>query len=219
LARKKSKPSTQRFSVRKAPTQERAAATVDAILRATARIVSEVGYDAATTNHIAKKAGVSVGSLYQYFPNKAAILRTLIERHLEKMEKILTPDPALLGQPFPVLAGALVKAFLEVHATDPKLLEQMLAHSEKVGVPQRQFVIQRGEQLVQAVLQLYANQMRPLDRELATFTIVAAVEGIAVRATKDRPELLTDPKLVAETVELLVRYVEAAKPKAGALRA
>ena len=65
---------------RKVPKQQRAQFTVDCILRAAESIIMKSGYDAANTNHIAEVAGVSIGSLYQYFPDKASIVRTLAER-------------------------------------------------------------------------------------------------------------------------------------------
>jgi AcrR family transcriptional regulator len=70
-------------SPRKKPRQDRSQATVDVIFEAAARVFEEVGFEGATTNAFAERAGVSVGSLYQYFPNKLAVLRGLQERHLE----------------------------------------------------------------------------------------------------------------------------------------
>lgn len=65
---------------RKQPLQSRSGETVNAIIEATARILESEGRDRLTTNHIAEKAGVSIGSLYQYFPNKEAILAELLRR-------------------------------------------------------------------------------------------------------------------------------------------
>ena len=66
---------------RKVASQERARATVDALVEATARILVKEGFDKASTNHIAEVAGVSIGSLYQYFPSKEALVAAVIERH------------------------------------------------------------------------------------------------------------------------------------------
>src|SRR5580698_3008939 len=65
---------------RKAPTQRRATATVEAILEAAARILETQGLEGYTTNAVAERAGVSIGSLYQYFPNRDALTAALIER-------------------------------------------------------------------------------------------------------------------------------------------
>ncbi|PMB09477.1 TetR/AcrR family transcriptional regulator [Fischerella thermalis CCMEE 5273] len=70
---------------RKLPQQERSKITVDAILTATARILVKDGYAKTNTNRIAELAGVSIGSLYQYFPSKEAIIAALIECHVVEM--------------------------------------------------------------------------------------------------------------------------------------
>jgi len=67
---------------RKQPVQARSKKTVEIILDAAARVFAEKGFSGGTTNHIALRAGVSIGSLYQYFPNKDSILVGLLERHL-----------------------------------------------------------------------------------------------------------------------------------------
>jgi AcrR family transcriptional regulator len=78
-------PTTTDAEPRKSPRQQRSRATVERILDTAARIFDERGYRATTTNHVAEQAGVSVGSLYQYFPNKDALLVALAERHLEEV--------------------------------------------------------------------------------------------------------------------------------------
>ncbi len=71
--------------------QVRSRETFEAILQAAAQVFERRGYAAATTNRIAERAGVSIGSLYQYFPNKAAILVALSERHLQQGIARLAP--------------------------------------------------------------------------------------------------------------------------------
>ena len=75
---------------RKQPRQSRSKATVDAILDATARVLVEDGYDKLTTNRIATVAGVSIGSLYQYFPNKQAVVMAIADRHAVEMISLLS---------------------------------------------------------------------------------------------------------------------------------
>ena len=74
---------TDRFRPRKQPRQQRAVETRQAILGAAARIFAEYGYAAGTTNRIAEAADLSIGSLYQYFPNKDAILSALTDAHVD----------------------------------------------------------------------------------------------------------------------------------------
>src|SRR6185295_18754704 len=74
---------------RKRPVQARSQRTVDAVLKAAAQVFTRRGYAGATTNHIAERAGVSVGSLYEYFPSKDALLVALMEAHLAEGETVL----------------------------------------------------------------------------------------------------------------------------------
>lgn len=79
-------PDDQALKPRKSARQARSAATVDVIVEAAARILETVGLVGYTTNAVAERAGVSVGSLYQYFSNKDAITRALIRREVEALE-------------------------------------------------------------------------------------------------------------------------------------
>src|SRR5271170_6580599 len=80
---------TVRVPVRRQPKQRRACQTVDAILEAVIRILKREGVDALTTNRIAEVAGVSIGSVYQYFPDKRAILVALHQRHIVEIDRIV----------------------------------------------------------------------------------------------------------------------------------
>ena len=107
---------------RKTASQKRSQATVEALLDATARVLTRVGYDRASTNRIAATAGVSVGSLYQYFPNKEALVASLVARHNREML-------ALLGDALKEVASLdlgtaiakLVRAAVDAHLVDPDL--------------------------------------------------------------------------------------------------
>ena len=73
---------------RKLASQERSRATVDALLEATTRVLLKEGYDRASTNRIAEVAGVSIGSLYQYFPSKEALVAAVIDRHAQEISEV-----------------------------------------------------------------------------------------------------------------------------------
>jgi AcrR family transcriptional regulator len=98
---------------RKLPRQRRSAETVDRILTAAARIFDERGYRATTTNHVAAEAGVSVGSLYQYFPNKDALLVALAERHIDEVAGRFGERLARLREEQPPLV-ATVRSLVEL---------------------------------------------------------------------------------------------------------
>ena len=108
---------------RKRPLQEHSRETVRVILEAAARIFEERGVAAATTDAIAERAGVSVGSLYQYFPNKESLLATLAACHV--LDARVAIEPALAGldaaTPFDVALRRFVHAMVALHTTRPRL--------------------------------------------------------------------------------------------------
>ena len=81
------------YSLRKRPVQGRSKATVEAVLKAGAQLLLEIGYDKASTNKIAELAGVSVGSLYEYFPGKEAIFAEISRREDERHYRLLMANP------------------------------------------------------------------------------------------------------------------------------
>lgn len=98
---------------RKQPVQDRSRQTVERILQAAARIFDEEGYRRTTTNRVAEAAGVSIGSLYQYFPNKDALLVALAERHVEEATDAFAEHLAELDRDEPPLE-AVVRSLLEL---------------------------------------------------------------------------------------------------------
>lgn len=109
---------------RKTPVQSRSAATWNSILDGAAQLFERHGYEPATTNEIAMRAGVSIGSLYQYFPNKTAIVTALTERHLGDVGPALAGAFATLRQRQPGLAETLrmlVEACATLHEQSPAL--------------------------------------------------------------------------------------------------
>jgi AcrR family transcriptional regulator len=104
------------------PVQRRSAATVETILEAAAQIFRAHGAKGATTNRIAERAGVSVGSIYQYFPNKESLLVALMEKHIDESVTMLSSVMEATAAATPsARVGALVKATLDLHVTDPEL--------------------------------------------------------------------------------------------------
>src|SRR3954464_12978376 len=87
-----------RTTPRKHPRQARSRATVDCVLEATARVLVKRGFDGLTTNLVAETAGISIGSLYQYFPNKAALVGALIEQHVEDITKLMLSELTRVAQ-------------------------------------------------------------------------------------------------------------------------
>src|SRR5690348_2552303 len=107
---------------RRHATQERSRATVDALVEATARVLVKEGFGGTSTNRIAETAGVSVGSLYQYFPNKAALVATVIDRHNRQLMHVVRGALAeIAALPIETAVRRLVAVAIEAHRIDPTL--------------------------------------------------------------------------------------------------
>jgi AcrR family transcriptional regulator len=119
---------TKREQARRTPTQERARQTVGAVLDAVTRVIERHGVHGITTNRIAAAAGVSIGSLYQYFPDKHAIFAALHARHVDAIDRAI--EGALLAHgagPFEDRVCALVDGLVEAHGKEPALHELLTA--------------------------------------------------------------------------------------------
>src|ERR1700679_2597817 len=92
----------QPISPRKSPKQSRSRTLVDSAVEAAARILSKLGYDGASTNRVAEAAGISIGSLYQYFPNKDSLMGAVIDQQLANYTKKLEDEFARLSDLSPV---------------------------------------------------------------------------------------------------------------------
>jgi len=196
---------------RKQASQARSSATVSAIMRATARILVKRGYQSTTTNHIAEAAGVSVGSLYQYFPNKEAIVAALLDEHLEESQQFLRAGTAnAIEQSLEEAARGLIQGLIDAHAVDPKLHRVFVEELPRIATFER---IHQLEQetlaLVRAYIELRLPEVAKKRKvDIVAFVIVHAVEAVTHGAVLFRPDLLKDPAFVDEVVRLVVRYAE-----------
>lgn len=112
----------RQVTVRK-PKQGRSKATVAAIIEAAARILAEKGWAGFNTNAVAARAGVSIGSLYEYFPDKQALVDEIASDHLTRGEALLASAAAgVSGADDPAaLVDALVQGLVDLHRDDPRL--------------------------------------------------------------------------------------------------
>ncbi|HEY0193322.1 MAG TPA: helix-turn-helix domain-containing protein, partial [Kofleriaceae bacterium] len=92
------------------------------MLEATARVLVKHGFDGLTTNLVAETAGVSIGSLYQYFPNKAALVGALIEKHVEDMTSLVLSELTRVAQlPMAQAIRSVIELMIRAHAVEPEL--------------------------------------------------------------------------------------------------
>lgn len=192
---------------RKQPKQERSQVTVEAILSATAHILTENGYNQLTTNRVAERAGVSIGSLYQYFPNKEALIFALAEHHANEMVQLAKQHlEGLSDRTIPEVLRQIIKAALAAYAVNPKLhrvLHEQIPHSEVM----KRLDQAKIENLLQSFLAQRSDQLRPKNLELAVFMVERTIRALIHGAMIDHPELLKTGELEQELTLLLSAYL------------
>ena len=183
--------------------QARAQASVAAVLEAAARVLLSSGYAAATTNRIAEVAGVSVGTLYQYFADKDEVFDLLIQRELEATARVLDATQVDPARPLEATLRQVFDAVRTLQPRAPELYRQ-LEHVPNALLRQR--VVERNVRVVAFVrrlLEAHRSELRVDDLDLAAFLVVHATEGVALNAS---PELFGE-RLTAELARLFTRYL------------
>lgn len=197
-----------RTTARKRPRQERSLATVDALLQATAHILVEEGYDQASTNRIAERAGVSIGSLYQYFPGKEALVGELVDRFSRRItEMVVERLSALADSPPEVVVRELVTAMVLVKREDPQLAQVLREQIPRVGRMQR---YERQLETIVDAAEAYATRWRDRiahdDLAMAAFITVHTVDAVTHGGVTRRPPL-PDDALIEQTTRLVLGYL------------
>lgn len=202
-------PGADRPKPRKRPQQERSRLTVEAILEAAAQVLERDGYDALTTTRVAERAGVSIGTLYQYFPDKAVVVAGLVEarlgREVHAMRAAFTRAERL---PLPEASDQLVSAFVGLFAGDPSRSAAVLYGALRVRW--RPVVDDLVTQMAGATAGLLGRRLRDAcgrDLEQTAYVVVAAVIGVVARSLVERPETLRDGTAARELRRLVRAYV------------
>lgn len=200
-----------RTTPRKKPRQERSQATVDAILDATARVLTTTGYDRASTNRIALAAGVSVGSLYQYFPSKEALVAALAARHNAMMTARVRAKLAELAQaPMPLAVRAMIDAMFEAHAVDPKLHKVLIEEVPRIGELENLRAVEKETQgLVAALLEVRKRELRRAHVETMAFVLVQVVEAVTHASVLAELEPVRARRVADELTDMVLRYLVA----------
>ena len=196
---------------RKKPLQRRAQETVEIILEAAAQVFGEAGYDEGTTNRIAERAGVSIGSLYQYFPNKNALLVALVEREvdagIERMERWLE-EAREAPAPLPELLRTFVAALVELHRANPEL--HRLLFEEASHPPELHDCVLRLEGTLahgwEEILSRHP-EVAVEDPDTAAHFLVQTAEALTHRFVQRGLHELGPPAFEAELVTMLRRYL------------
>jgi AcrR family transcriptional regulator len=200
---------TKRLRPRKTPVQARSVETRDRILDAAARVFSAHGYAAGTTNRIAAEAELSVGSLYQYFPNKDAVLVELVRRHVASgtqhiEEMVAAARPGSLREWIEVLVDAMVAN----HRDDPALHQVLFEEAPRPPelLAEVHALEERAVAVVASVLRTLP-EVRVADVDAAARFVVVTVESLVHRVVATRAPALSIETFRDQLVTMLVRYL------------
>jgi AcrR family transcriptional regulator len=207
------KPAKTRARPRKQPKQERSRELVSSILDAAARVFVREGYARATTNRIAAAAGVSVGSLYQYFPSKDAIAVALLRRHRARVVATIAGNRTGMGEAsLEARVLDLVRAAIAAHGLDPGLHRVLIEHVLRTSARREMLGFEdRIEEIIVENLSSALEGIPASDLQLAAFILVRTVMTITHAAVVDRPEYAQDPRLVREVTRMIVGYLTRAQ--------
>lgn len=196
-------------SPRKIPEQDRSRATVDVIVDAAARILVKDGYDAFTTNRVADKAGVSIGSLYQYFPNKDALLGELMRRHTTDLERGIEEMAARAeNAPLADVIRAAIEHNVQSHLIDPALHRVLSEEVPRLGKLDWQAAfVERMTKRVRAAFEARRAEIVVPDLDLAVYMVTRTVETVVHNAVAQRPQDLRSGALAEELTRMIVSFL------------
>jgi AcrR family transcriptional regulator len=202
---------------RKSPVQARSNASVEAMHEATIQVLLSVGKERLTTTKVAARAGVSVGTLYQYFPNKNSLLQSVLRKHMEEVTRALEVACAKQrGAALEQMAGALVEEFLGAKLKDVEASKALYYVSDDVGGAE--IVRQLGARGVKAIAEMFHSSGARFneDTQVMAATVMAAMSGVSRRMLEASklPETL---EAMTEGLQVMVRaYVNACAVSSGA---
>jgi AcrR family transcriptional regulator len=193
--------------MRKQPRQARSKATVDAVIEAAARILSEQGWAGFTTNKVADAAGVSIGSYYQYFPDKHSLIEAIRARHLEDCRMVMK-NVIAQACPLALFVENLVDAIIAIHSINPGLHRVLLDEapsSEAFRDPDSAFERDYLGYYETAVAK-YRPCIVPSTNRTVGMIISDAIDGVVHNAAR-RGNLQT-PDIRTELVRMITLYMQ-----------
>lgn len=195
---------------RKSPVQARSTASVDAILDATIQVLLQVGKERLTTTKVALRAGVSIGTLYQYFPNKSALLRAALKRHMDEVaqavERVCHEQKE---HSLDHMATALITAFLEAKMRDAKTSVALYAVSSDIDGAKmaRDMGIKFNEAIVRMLNS--AREQLTTDPQLVASMLQGVMSGVSRRLLESADPENQFHTLRQELVFLACAYLNA----------
>lgn len=198
------------FEPRKTPVQARAAVTVEAISEATIQVLLSHGADRLTTTRVAERAGVSVGTLYQYYPNKQSLLFAVLEAHLDKVAAAMEAACThARHKPLCEMAREVAEAFVDAKMERTDISVALYQIAADVGGPALiKRAGQRSRKALEAMLETVPDTVSPPDR-FAIEMMFAAMAGAMRSVLEAGASPATVRKLREHLVLLCQSYMAA----------
>jgi len=197
-----------RDRLRRQPRQPRSQQMVERIIAAGHDVLLERGYEATTTNHIAAAAGVSPGSLYQYFPDKTAILAVVLDRYSDEIvARMSRAFLRAVGAPTRDAVRATATALLDVCEENPGLLRVLVEQMPRSAGSNRLAFVRRMDDMLTTVIVTQAGWARDRSADTAAWILVRAVEHVTISYVLERPDLDRE-HVIDELTELISGYLE-----------
>jgi AcrR family transcriptional regulator len=197
------------LSPRKRPQQQRSRVTIDAIFEATIQVLLATGLDRITTIQIADRAGVSVGSLYQYFPNKRALLAAVVRRHIgEVVDATIAACNAAHGKSMGEMCAAMVDAFVAAKTRRPDVSRALYLPTALVNTDS--FVKEEAARCAQAVhdMLVTASDARFAQAHAVSEVLVASLIGPTRAAIEGHGDRSAFESLKRHLIALCVGYLK-----------
>jgi AcrR family transcriptional regulator len=203
------KQNPRRSSIRRRkPSQERAKLTVDAMLDAAVKLLKRGGASSITTNRIAETAGVSIGSVYQYFPNKNALFVALHERHIVLVAEVIQwRMTGCADSSLEHLVDSLVEGMVEVHTVDPELSELLGSEVPHRAYGTADFSIRFHEVFRTALAPHTARFGTKIDLDTRAFVMANMVDALGHAVVLRRPRGLSLARAKTESCKAILAYL------------
>lgn len=194
---------------RRQPQQWRARQTVEAVLDAVVRILKREGAGAVTTNRAAEVAGVSIGSVYQYFPNKQAIFIALHRRHIEQVDRIIqTTLVEHASAPIADLMRAMIEGMIEAHSSDPELHQLLTTKVPHRADGTSDFAVRLHGTFRLALAARTHELKQGHDPDRLAFVVANLVDSLSHAALFRRPPRLSLAGAKAEVLRAVLAYLD-----------
>jgi AcrR family transcriptional regulator len=194
---------------RKLPRQPRSRATFDALVQAAAQVLVRDGYENASVNVIADRAGCSIGSLYQYFPTKEALIAEVMRLHAQRViEAFMSKMIAFAHLPVREAVRGVIGCTLDAYTLDPALLRVIVEQVPRTGQLARSKELEdQVAMMLRGYLEFHREELVIENIDLAVKILVHGIDGVATAMVVEDPKLPARHELTDELTAMVVRYV------------